>query len=171
MNVQETFFLGVTCTSVGLLLAAALHDTATRTIPNWIPAALAIAGLLLRAQDGNLAMNLGIAVLLLALFGCLWLRGYVGGGDMKLIPAAALALPPHDIPTFLLSMALAGGVVALVYLALSAVVRRPPPGRRHGLPSRLLKAEAWRIYQRGAIPYGVAIAAGSLPLLVHTLSG
>jgi prepilin peptidase CpaA len=153
--------------SVGLLLVAGLHDTAVRTIPNWIPASLVVAGLILRVQQGNVMAGLGTAALLLTILGVLWLRGFIGGGDMKLIPAVALVLPPSGAPAFVLSVAIAGGVLALVYLALSLVVRRPSPGPRHGLLARLLKAEAWRIHRRGPLPYAVAIAIGALPSFIN----
>src|SRR5271166_6565117 len=153
--------------SVGLLVAAGLHDAAVRTIPNWIPASLTIAGLVTRVQQGNAMADLGIAALLLTMLGALWLRGFIGGGDMKVIPAVALILPPSGTPVFLLSVALAGGALALIYLTLSFVVPRPGPGPRRGFVARLLKAEAWRIHRRGPLPYAVAIAGGALPILIN----
>jgi prepilin peptidase CpaA len=109
--------------------------------------------------------------LILTVLVALWLRGFIGGGDVKLTAAAALALPPSEVGAFLLAIALAGGVLALLYLALSVIVRRPAPGIRHGLPARLLKAETWRMHRRGPIPYGVAIATGGLFTLIPTFSG
>jgi prepilin peptidase CpaA len=156
--------------SAGLLLAAGLHDAAARTIPNWIPASLAVIGVLLRIQQGNAAAGFGIAALLTMILGLLWMRGFIGGGDMKLIPAAALVLPPADAPVFVLSVAIAGGVLALIYLSLSFVVPRPRPGPRRGLLARLLKAEAWRVHRRGPLPYALAIAGGALPIFVNTFS-
>jgi prepilin peptidase CpaA len=156
--------------SAGLLLAAGLHDAAARTIPNWIPASLALTGILLRVQQGNAMAGFGIAGLLLMILGVLWVRGFIGGGDMKLIPAVALVLPPSDAPVFVLSVAIAGGVLALIYLSLSLVVPRPRPGPRHGLLARLLKAEAWRMHRRGPLPYALAIAGGALPIFINTFS-
>ena len=112
--------------SLGILVAAGLHDAALRTIPNWMPACLAAGGLVLRAHDGNAIAALSIAALLLIILGVLWLRGFIGGGDMKLIPAVAIVLPPSGAPAFILSVALAGGVLALLYLALPFFV---PPAR------------------------------------------
>ena len=157
---------GLTVVVAALLVAAALHDATARTIPNVIPASLAAVGLVLRLQDGTAVASLAIAVALLAGLCGLWLRGFIGGGDAKLISAVALVLQPAGVPTFLLSMAIGGGMLALLYLALSFVVRRPRPGARRGLPARILKAEAWRMHRRGPLPYAVAIAGGALPLLV-----
>jgi prepilin peptidase CpaA len=156
--------------SLGLLLAAGLHDAAARTIPNWIPLNLAVAGLVLRVQQGNVLTGIGIAALLLTILGVLWRHGFIGGGDMKLISAVALVLPPSGDFNFVLFMAVAGGMLALIYLALSFVVRRPSPGPRHGLLARVLKAEAWRMSRRGPLPYALAIAAGALPIFIKTFS-
>ncbi len=156
--------------SAGLVLVAALHDAAVRTIPDWIPVSLALAGLGLRLWDGNAIAGLVIAVLLLVFFGILWLCGFIGGGDMKLIPAVALVLPPSGVPAFILCVALAGGPLALTYLALSFVVPRPGPGPRRGLAARILKAEAWRMHRRGPLPYALAIGAGALPVFINMFS-
>ena len=149
-----------------LLVAAALHDAAVRTIPNTIPACLAAAGFVICIQDGTLIASLAVAAALLAILCGLWLRGFIGGGDAKLIAAVALVLPPAGVPMFILSVAIAGGVLALLYLALSCIVRRPRAGMRRGKFARILKAEAWRMHRRGPLPYAVAIAGGALPLLV-----
>lgn len=156
--------------SVGLLLIAGLHDAAARTIPNWIPASLAAAGLVLRVQQGNAVTGIMVAVLLISLLGLLWRRGFIGGGDMKLIPAVALLLPPSRTPALVLSVAIAGGLLALIYLTFSFVVRRPAPGPRQGLLARVCKAEAWRMHRRGPLPYALAIAGGALPIFINTLS-
>lgn len=153
-----------------LLVVAGLHDAAARTIPNWIPASLATAGLLLRLSQGSAVTALVNAAIVLGIAAALWRRGFIGGGDMKLIPAVALVLPPASLLQFLLFMTLAGGVLALIYLVLSFVVRRPRPGLRHGLLARVMKAEAWRMHRRGPLPYAVAIACGALPIFINTFS-
>ncbi|HJS87116.1 MAG TPA: A24 family peptidase [Acetobacteraceae bacterium] len=145
---------------VGLLGAAALHDAAFRTVPNWISLALACGGLALRGLHHDLLPGLAVALGLFALLALLWTRGLLGGGDVKLAGATALTVPPDAAPSFVLAVSLAGGVLALLYLALSLVVSRPAPGVRRSLPARLLKAEAWRVHRRGPLPYAAAIAAG-----------
>jgi prepilin peptidase CpaA len=158
------------CFSVSLLLFAGLHDAAVRTIPNWIPTSLAVAGFALRIQQGNFIAGVAVAGLLLLILGVLWLRGFIGGGDMKLIPAVSLMLSPAGVAIFVLSAAIAGGVLSLIYRLMSCFVRRPGPGQRRGLLARVLKAEAWRMHRRGPLPYAVAIAAGALPILITTFS-
>ena len=70
-----------------LLIAAAVHDTAARTIPNWMPIGLATVGAILRLRDGDLFFSLEIAAVLFLLLWAMWLRGWIGGGDVKLIVA------------------------------------------------------------------------------------
>ncbi|MBV8616146.1 MAG: prepilin peptidase [Acetobacteraceae bacterium] len=147
---------------IALLGAAALHDAAFRTVPNWISLGLACSGLALRALHHDLLPGLAAAAGLFALLALLWTRGLLGGGDVKLAGAAALAMPPAAVPGFVLAVSVAGGVLALLYLLLSLVVPRPAPGARRSLPARLLKAEAWRVHRRGPLPYAAAIAAGCL---------
>ncbi len=156
--------------SMGLLVTAGVHDGMTRTIPNWIPTSLLVAGVILRLRQGNLIPGICVAALLLTIVVVFWLRGFIGGGDMKLIPAVALALPPSEAFDFVLSVAIAGGVLALIYLALSFFVRRPYPGLRYGLFARIRKAEAWRMHRRGPMPYALAIAGGALPIFINIFS-
>lgn len=152
-----------------LLAAAATHDAATRTIPNWVPAGLLTLGIVVRALDGHALSGAAAASMVFAVCALAWLRGWLGGGDVKLAAAFALVLPPGQAGAFVLATALAGGVLALLYLALIRIVRRPAPGRRVGLIARFLKAEAWRICRGAPLPYGAAIAAGGFYALQPSL--
>ena len=151
--------------AAALLAVAAVHDAATRTVPNWVSAALAALGIAVHLLDGQALHGLVAAGLILA--GCVlaWLGGWLGGGDAKLAAAFALVSPPGQVATFVLATALAGGVLAVLYLLLRQVVPSPTPGRRRGLLPRCLKAEAWRISRGGPLPYAVAIAAGGFYVL------
>ena len=150
----------LTGVAVVLLAVAAVHDAATRTIPNWVPAGLAALGAAVRLLGGQVLPGLAAAGLMLA--GCVlaWLGGWLGGGDAKLAAAFALVLPPGQVAAFVLATALAGGILASLYLLLHRVVPPPAPGRRTGLFPRCLKAEAWRIRRGGPLPYAIAITAG-----------
>ena len=80
--------------------------------------------------------------------------GIVGGGDAKLIAAVSLTQSPADVPSLLLHIALAGGVLALVYLARA-----------------LLSPQPSRVAVRSqSIPYGVAIVLGTLSLNILEVS-
>jgi prepilin peptidase CpaA len=149
-----------------ILFFAALHDLAFRTVPNWMPAVLLLAGSLLRIMSGTLVLGLlaGLLIFLGAAF-C-WRRGWLGGGDVKLLATAAVLVPPALAANLLLDVALAGGVLAILYLALARLVTQPfVTPRPRALLRRICRAERYRIHRRGPLPYASAIAAGALFVL------
>ena len=151
-----------TCAAVTLLYAA-LHDVAFRTVPNWVSVVVVMAGGLLRAMSGTLIA--GLIAGLLVFFGAMfcWRRGWLGGGDVKLLAAATVLVPPSLAGNLLISVALAGGVLAIIYLALARLVRQPRyAARPPGLLRRIVRTEHYRIYRRGPLPYASAIVAGVL---------
>jgi prepilin peptidase CpaA len=152
----------VTGITAALLAFAALHDVATRTVPNWVSIVLLACGLVLQAIAGHLLAATGLGLLVFLLATALWLRGWLGGADVKLLGAAAVAVTPGSVSALLLAVSLAGGVLALVYLTLSRLLARPQPGTRQRFLQRLIKAELWRIHRRAPLPYAVAIAIGAL---------
>jgi prepilin peptidase CpaA len=160
------FILSLIC--IGLILAASLHDIAVRTIPNGLVLALAIAGIGMGATDGYLFGSLLAASGVFAVSALCWRRGWLGGGDVKLLGAAALGMPASSALTFVAAVAIAGGVLAAVYLVgrrFMPLSRSPRPKSMFG---RAMRVERWRISRGGPLPYACAIAAGFL--FVH-LSG
>ncbi len=152
--------------AAGLLIVAACCDVLTRLIPNAIPAALAVIGLLLRMLDGSWAWSLlAFAIVFAVTFGC-WLRGWMGGGDVKLLAACALLVPPEAVFPMITMVGVAGGALAAIYLVARRIVPRPTPrapGQRpKGFLARALRAEHWRLSRGTALPYAVAIAIGGL---------
>jgi len=159
--------------TIALLAFAAWRDVATRTIPDEVSIALAVVGIAARAVFGVEALvhSLAAASLLGGLLVFLHARGFLGGGDVKLATALALGLSPLDVWNLVVAVALAGGVLGLLYLVLQRLLPdgAPNTGRRAGrTPRRLLAVEAWRIRRRGPLPYGVAIAAGGTIVLLQT---
>jgi prepilin peptidase CpaA len=154
--------------AAGLLVYAALHDFAVRTVPNWLPVCLIVLGVPLRIMDHMLLDAIIIAAVEFVLLFLLWLRGYMGGGDVKLWGATVMLIPPIIQPelNFVLYIALFGGVLALVYLVLCKLVPRPHASRQGGLLRRALRAEAWRISHRAPLPYACAIAVGAIATLL-----
>jgi len=147
-----------------LAIVAALTDATSFTIPNWIPAALALAFLPAALAGGaawatiGLCAAVGIGALVVGMG--MFAAGWVGGGDAKLLAACALWLGWSGAPTFLLATGLAGGVLTLTLLAL----------RSGWLEPALAGSPAWirrLATQGGDIPYGVAIAAGALAAFPH----
>jgi len=162
-----------------LLLFAAARDVAVRLIPDTVPLMTCCLGILLRLADGTLILALPLAALVFAAAALCWRRGWLGGGDVKLLGAATLLVTPAAVPGLLLSITLAGGVLALIYLLarpllsgaspLNAAPNAPRdvprdvmPARRHALLRRVWRAERWRLRRGGPLPYACAIAAGAL---------
>jgi prepilin peptidase CpaA len=147
---------------VGLMAWAAWADLASRTIPNWICIAVAFAGVVHRATEGPvpLAWSAAIAIMIFLALVPVHAVGALGGGDVKLAAAVALGLAPIDIHRFVIITVLAGGILAMAYLALRLL---PAPALCAGEASvlqRVWTAERWRIRRRGSLPYGIAIACG-----------
>lgn len=147
-------------TFAGLLLWAAASDLATMEIPNRIsilavalyPVAAFACGQPWQAIAIHLAVGFGAFVLCWSLF-CL---GVFGGGDAKVIAAAAVWTGfSAALPTFLFWMCVAGGV-----LALTAIV-----ARRQFKPETGQLAFVHRFLSERGVPYAVAIAVGGIACL------
>jgi prepilin peptidase CpaA len=100
-----------------LVIIAALQDAVTYTIPNWIslallavfPAAALASGLPLSAMGAHFAVATGALVLGMGLFAL----GWMGGGDAKLMAAAALWLGWPSVAGMILYTAIAGGGLSI----------------------------------------------------------
>jgi prepilin peptidase CpaA len=128
-----------------VLALAAASDVRRYLIPNWMPLALAAGAVVLAfPASGDVAMSRGLSFLIMAVVTIgLWLVRGLGGGDVKLLIAAALWIPLGQLTVFVLAVAVAGGVQAAVTLVLRKV--RPPVETPSG---------------RQRMPYAVAIAVG-----------
>jgi len=155
-----------------LLVYAALHDFAVRTVPNWLPLTLLGLGVMLRLADHSLMIGLIVSLVTFSILFGIWMLGAVGGGDVKLWAATALLIPPLLQPelAFFLRVVVLGGLLALVYLMLCFVVPKPRAGLGktvgRGLFKRILRAEAWRIGRRAPLPYAFAISASAIMTLL-----
>ena len=153
-----------------LVIAGALKDLTSFTIPNAISLALAAVfpvaalalGLAPSAIGGSVAVGAAALVMGMGMFAA----GWIGGGDAKLFAAAALWLGLPGALTYLLFTGIAGGALAVGLLGLRS------PRLRAVMPA----GPAWfiRLAEPGEnVPYGVAIAVGALaafpisPLAAH----
>ncbi|MFL6779566.1 MAG: prepilin peptidase [Sphingomicrobium sp.] len=137
-----------------LLLLAALEDLWRLQIENWLGGGVAVGALLAVAIEGpaaDLWQNFLFFALVLGLGTLLFARGWMGGGDIKLLAASALWFDLDPGWKMLVAVAIAGGLEAITVMLL-----------------RLISwPRAWRgklaVLRRGEdMPYGVAIAAGVL---------
>jgi prepilin peptidase CpaA len=160
------------------LLFAAAHDVAVRTVPNPVSLIVAVSGLALNAFDGQLLPALFRGGLVFAVAWYCWRRGWIGGGDVKLLTACVLLVPPGSVPELIVSTATAGGLLAVSYLALARLLRsavlpesagwdqsgRDQSGsvRHRNMLRRVWRAERRRIHRGLSLPYSCAIAAGAM---------
>jgi prepilin peptidase CpaA len=163
--------IALTLIGLALLLFAALHDFAVRTVPNYFSVLLILSGAALRLLGGGVhALEWGAfaAGTVFALTFIFWRLGWMGGGDVKLLAAAALFVPPILVPMMIASTALAGGVLAVFFVIGRRLARRPQGARPLAFIPRILRCEQWRLHRGGPLPYAAAIAAGGL---IATLYG
>jgi prepilin peptidase CpaA len=144
---------------------AAAMDLFTMKIPNPISVLLVLGFFPMAVFAGldpwSIADHLGAGVLMLVVGVLLFLPGWFGGGDAKLMAAIGLWIGADNLLTYMLYVALAGGLIAMVFFSVRAV---PLP--------RALLGEAWalRLHGHGSgIPYGLALAGGALLVYPHTV--
>lgn len=139
------------------LVWAMLSDLHRFEIPNAVPILLLAAFLVAHLAHGTelivILRQLGIGAAALALGFALFAFGVVGGGDVKLVAAVLPWLAPSQLPSFLFWMAMVGGLLGLLILAL----RRAPLA-----PEIFGKLWLQRLRDGGKIPYGLAIGCAGL---------
>jgi prepilin peptidase CpaA len=132
-----------------MLVAACWFDLRSRTIPNGLNLAIALLAIPFWWSVGlplwpGAAIQLGVALVVFALFAVAFAMGGMGGGDVKLIAAVALWLPAQAVMALIFIMSIAGGLLTLAFFIRHRLARREEPLE---------------------IPYGVAIAFGGLWLI------
>ena len=102
-----------------LLLLAAVSDVRSFRIPNAISLLVAAGALLLAfpASPGEALSRAASLGLVGVITGALWLRGLLGGGDLKLLAACALWIPLGQLPAFAMAFGLASVVQGTTALA------------------------------------------------------
>jgi len=146
-----------------LLLYVATIDIATRLIGNEICLALALLGIAAQlASPMQIAQSLIAAAILLLLLLVIYQRGWIGGGDVKLLVALAIGLPLTGVIELLTTTALAGGVLALVHLMMRLLPYPKLAPAGSSLARRIYAVERWRHLRHAPLPYGVAIACGGI---------
>jgi prepilin peptidase CpaA len=90
---------------------------------------------------GEIGWQFTIALGSLVIFAGLFVAGWMGGGDVKLLAALALWIQPFWFAQLIFVMAIAGGVLTIVFATWHFATRRK---------------------DKPAIPYGVAISGAGL---------
>ena len=144
-----------------VMIWAAASDLTTMTIPNRIVMVL-LAGFVILAPLTDVQMfqaAAGGTIALLISF-ILFSRGWIGGGDAKLVAVAGLWIGVDQLGLFLLTTSLFGAILTLAVLMFRAVTLQP-----------YLSDLTWvaRLHRPGGgIPYGVAIAGAGCAVLIGT---
>lgn len=150
----------------GLLIYAAASDAHRYLIPNWVSIGIVLLFVPYAAlspapvdwQGGLITSGAALA----AGFG-LYSRRLVGGGDVKLIAACALWAGISQVLAFLIVTSLAGGALALGLLLARTLI-----ARRRGATSGAVEGGEIPL-MRQRVPYGLAIAAGGIFILLRQL--
>ena len=151
------------CLEILLLVYVAMIDIATRTIPNEICLVLALLGVASQlVSPMQVAQSLLAAAILLLPLTLLYQRGWIGGGDVKLLVALAIGLPLMGVIQLLTVTALAGGVLALVHLMMRLLPNPKLAPAGSSFLRRVYAIERWRHLRHAPLPYGVAIACGGI---------
>jgi len=163
--------IGVAFSAASLLLlaVAAATDLRDRRIPDEVTIAVAAIGLAqaLLFRPGSVWISLVVASLVFFGLAVLSHHRIVGGGDLKLISAATLLVPPTQVGRLLVDIALAGGAVSCLYLAARLALRTqaspdaPRRAPRAGALAAAVNAERLRVLAGGPMPYALAIFAGA----------
>jgi prepilin peptidase CpaA len=158
------------CTTAAVAMAAAT-DLRTRRIPNWLVAPFLAAGLLVQfayqGVEGLWQSAGGLSVAVLAT-GLLHYLGGLGMGDCKLLAAVGVWIGPEQTLFALLGTALAGGVLALGYVAWQGAILRSLASTA-GLLTTLARSglrphPTVNLNNPAAmkVPYALAIAVGTI---------
>jgi prepilin peptidase CpaA len=152
-----------------VMVAAAVEDFRRLVIPNVLPIILCALWPLYFAAAPSLygaLAAIGCAAAVFLVGAILFARGYIGGGDVKLLSAATLWAGPAGTPTLLMLTAVLGGALALFLLMpfgmQIAVAARDMLGQPSIAPERRLAMP---------VPYGVAIAGAALIVTLHPYFG
>jgi prepilin peptidase CpaA len=146
-------FFNISLIFPALMAFAASYDSLSMRISNrlcltlalaFFPAALA-AGL----PMGDIALHVACGLAMMCLGFAVFAKGWAGGGDIKLFAAAALWLGWQHIAAFAAVTVIAGGVLAVGLIAWRVLCV-------HFLPRHAMSGGS------GEMPYGVALACGTL---------
>ena len=142
----------------------AIYDVVTFRIPNWANAAVALAFPIFAGAAALAGANvwwlghLAAAAIVFAVGLALFFTRALGGGDVKLLTAAALWVGMKGLLPFVVWVGLAGGGLVLVLLMLRRNLTMIVAWASPRVP------ETWpRVLTAGEkVPYGVAIATGAI---------
>ena len=136
---------------VGLLVVSAIQDAWQLKISNFFVGALLLAGIafaVIAGPDWSLWQNAAMMVAMLVAGTFLFSKGWMGGGDVKLLAASLFWFDAGSGVQMLIITAIAGGVLTM---------------GRMGLRMMFWKVAGIGALRQGSgMPYGIAIAIGGI---------
>lgn len=153
-----------------LLLAACVADVRTRRIPNALVGTVLICGLAYGVSSGPSLPALGRSAAGVALGFGIWIlfyvAGVIGAGDVKFFAASGAWLGPSATWRAALIAALAGGILAVVFLRrerrLATTLRRMALAVTTRSAAMVVAQSTEQSANHRPLPYGVALAVGAL---------
>jgi prepilin peptidase CpaA len=130
----EFRYLLLGCLAIALLVAT-VTDLKRRQIDNWLNAGIALSAPLYWWATGidlwpGVAIQLGSAFVVFAVFAVIFRFGGMGGGDVKLLIALALWLPPIVFFFVIFLTSLVGGAMSMVASARNLSLGPTQNGKR-----------------------------------------
>ncbi len=152
----------------GLMTWAAVEDLRRYLLPNIISVAVVVlypfyVWTAPAPVDWLWSLALGGGALAVGFL--LFSRGWIGGGDAKLVAVVALWAGPDQFLRFLLVTALAGGALGIALLTIRRLRRAAPQAAVAG------GATQPKSPTKLPLPYGVAIAFGGVTTVFGSLIG
>lgn len=157
-----TLYLYTFSVSAGLLLTgfAAFSDFKSLIIPNWVSLlilAIYPVAVLTSPELIEWWWSLAVFGVVLVIGFTLFIIGGLGGGDVKLISALSLWAGLDGIFGFLMVTVLMGGVLVPIFVIRGSLKEKDSE-------MSLIRKMRTQLRAKLQIPYGVAIAFGSLPV-------
>ncbi|NRA72411.1 MAG: prepilin peptidase [Gammaproteobacteria bacterium] len=136
-----------------VLLGLCLYfDIRYRQLPNWLNLLILVTGLfslLTPVLSVDLIIDRLLAIIIISSIGAIIYRfSWLGGGDIKLVIALSPWLGYDKLINFFVLMTLAGGLLAILLLSYNQI------------------ANTLHVKKISTLPYGIAIVAGAMVLLI-----
>ena len=109
-----------------------------------------------------IAYSVGIALVIFSVLVALFAYGYIGGGDVKLIPGVALWAGPSLIVNFLLITTLCGGLIAVLIISFQYVKKYLTKDKSSENINLSMSQSSQSKNEENNIPYGIGISTGGL---------
>ncbi len=146
------------------MLAVLWFDATRYLIPNWLVGSLLVLyplAVYLSPEAVDWKMALAAALLVFVIGYIVFMRNWMGGGDIKLITVCALWVGSEHLLEFIFMVGILGGVFSVLVWALRKLLPHVKLPASMKLPRILRDGEP--------IPYGIAIAIGMLILISRNM--